>query len=122
MSSEVKNTLWRAKDEVIALRRQNQLLSAQVAVVEVFAASLGLKPEQQGACVDVVWEIERAVQSLEQKPADVNSGEGGNDYSDGEFAQAEKQVHLRVPISDFQTDWRRCAIDLQLELNRAKGL
>lgn len=57
--SDTTDLLTRAKHEITQLRRHNEVLSAQVSVVEVFAAALGLRSPQGGMSPDVVWEIER---------------------------------------------------------------
>jgi len=54
-----------AKHEITALRRRNEVLNAQVGVVEVFAAALGLRKNESGATVDIVWEIERALDRVD---------------------------------------------------------
>jgi hypothetical protein len=43
-----------------------------MAVVEIFAAALGLKHEQGGMCVDVAWQLEKEIEKLiaqEKSPA-----------------------------------------------------
>ena len=63
----MKNTLASAKHEIIALRRQNELLRAKVEVMDLFAVVLHTKPAYPDQCVsvDVVWEIERELEELE---------------------------------------------------------
>lgn len=61
----MKNVLENAKQEIVYLRRQNEILNAQVGVIEVFAAALGLRNNQKGMAIDVVWELQQAINSLE---------------------------------------------------------
>jgi hypothetical protein len=62
----MKELLLKAKFEIIQLRKSNELMSAQLAIVDVFAAALGLKPEQRGETIDIVWEIERELEDAER--------------------------------------------------------
>jgi len=64
----MKDLLLRAKHEIVALRRSNELLSAQMEIVQVFAVALGIRPQNQGACVDVAWELQREIDKLEAAP------------------------------------------------------
>jgi hypothetical protein len=69
----MKDLLNRARHEIISLRRDNEILAAQVGIVNVFAVALGLKPANQGASIDVAWELEREIDQLiskEKKNAD----------------------------------------------------
>lgn len=62
----MKHLLLEAKHEIEALRRRNQILEAQVGVVEVFAAALGLKRNEGGMAVDVAWSLQKAVDELDR--------------------------------------------------------
>ena len=62
----MENLLNHAKHEIISLRRQNEILAAQMGVVEVFAAALGLKRERGGEAIDVVWELQKKIDELTQ--------------------------------------------------------
>jgi len=57
-----------AANEIEALRRHNEVLQAQVNVVNVFAAALLGPPRPSGATVDPLWQLRRAAQKL-QLPA-----------------------------------------------------
>jgi len=48
--------------EIRDLRRRNELLEAQMGIVEVFAAALGMKKGGQTMAPDVVWMIERELE------------------------------------------------------------
>lgn len=54
---ESQRLLQSAAHEITQLRRRNEILSAQMSVIEVFAAALGLR-RSEGASVDIVWEIQ----------------------------------------------------------------
>lgn len=56
--------LNKARHEILQLRRRNEVLNAQMAVVDIFAAALGLRPHSQGMEIDVAWEIERKIEEL----------------------------------------------------------
>jgi hypothetical protein len=56
-----------ARYEILALRRQNEVLSAQMGVVEVFAAALGLRRESGGAAPDVVQQIDRQIRIMDER-------------------------------------------------------
>ena len=60
----MKDLLNSARHEILDLRRRNEILSAQMAVVEIFAAALGLKRNEQGASVDVAWQLDKAINEL----------------------------------------------------------
>lgn len=60
----MKNVLIEARQEILNLRRQNEILSAQIGVVEVFAAALGLKRNTGGAHVDVAWSLQELIDEL----------------------------------------------------------
>ena len=63
----MKILLNEAKREIIELRRQNELLAAQVRVVNIFEAALfGTRPGQ-GMAPDVVWAIEKKIAELDNQ-------------------------------------------------------
>lgn len=65
----MKNLLTQAKNEIQGLRRNNEILSAQMGVVDVFAAALGLKRDSGGMCPDVAWELQRKIDELSKAQA-----------------------------------------------------
>ena len=69
----MENLLNHAKHEIISLRRQNEILAAQMGVVEVFAAALGLKRERGVEAIDVVCELQKKIDELTQ-PTDREEG------------------------------------------------
>lgn len=66
-----KNTLKIARDEIISLRRSNELLSARVEMIDLFACVLHTKPAefQRAASPDVAWELSKAITRLEEQEA-----------------------------------------------------
>ena len=60
----MEHLLIDAKQEIVALRRRNEILEAQLGVVEVFAAALGLKRNEQGMGEDVAWKLQRKIDEL----------------------------------------------------------
>ena len=69
--NDLEHMLRQAVHEIRNLRRANEVLSAQVAVVETFRAAILGAPRGGGMSPDIAWEIERY---LERHPAD---GVGG---------------------------------------------
>jgi len=65
----MKELLQKARHEIIQLRRRNEVLTAQMDVVEIFAAALGLKRNQGGMEIDVAWELEQKLSQLEDEEA-----------------------------------------------------
>lgn len=63
MSDEIKFLLIRASGEIRSLRRQNEIMGAQLAVVEVFRAALLGPPPPQGMseAEDICFTIDRLV-------------------------------------------------------------
>jgi hypothetical protein len=61
----VKQLLLQARNEILDLRRRNEILAAQMGVVEVFAAALGLKRNEVGMAPDVAWSLLKAAESME---------------------------------------------------------
>jgi hypothetical protein len=61
----MKQLLNSARCEILELRRRNELLSAQVGVVEVFAAVLGLRRDNNCMTIDVAWELQRQIDELD---------------------------------------------------------
>ena len=60
----MKQLLTAARQEIVGLRRRNEILEAQVAVVEVFASALGLKPGERGAAPDVAWALQKKIDEM----------------------------------------------------------
>lgn len=65
----MKELLIEARQEIIGLRRRNEILSAQMGVVEVFAAALGLKRNEGGMAPDIAWALQAKIDELNNTPA-----------------------------------------------------
>jgi len=61
---QITQVLNAAEYEIRQLRRKNEVLSAQVLVVNAFAHALKSPVPSEGAYVDVVWEITELKKSL----------------------------------------------------------
>ena len=61
-----KNTIRSAIHEIRQLRRTNEILGAQVHVIEVFSAALLGRPSQ-GAGLDIAWQLERELETDEKE-------------------------------------------------------
>ena len=65
----MKQLLNEAAREIESLRRQNEILSAKVEVVNIFgAALLGPKPQMGFSPDDVVWSLRKEATRLENEP------------------------------------------------------
>lgn len=67
MDESLGQVLQEAAFEIRELRRLNEVLSAKVSVMEIFAAALGLRHGEQVMKPDVVWKIDKALQDMEKK-------------------------------------------------------
>lgn len=67
-----KNLLTNAREEILQLRRQNEILSAKVEMVDLFACVLHTKPAEhsQGMAEDVAWRLQQAIDCLEDAEKD----------------------------------------------------
>jgi hypothetical protein len=75
----MKHLLLEAKHEIEALRRRNEILQAQVEVVEVFSvALLGPRPPQ-GMSIDVAWSLQKKINELDAKLATLAPDDMAND-------------------------------------------
>lgn len=70
--SDADILLRQAQHEIRRLRESNQILSAQVFVVEAFHAALLGRPTGMGMSPDLCWEIER---HLNPRPKAEEEGE-----------------------------------------------
>lgn len=63
----MKNLLRDAAREIRDLRRRNEILSAKVETMELFACVLHTQPAHrpEGATVDIAWKLESAAEELE---------------------------------------------------------
>lgn len=65
MEENLRRILERSRDEIASLRHQNNILSAQMNVVEIFAAALGLKKEHGMMSPDVVYDLTCKINEME---------------------------------------------------------
>ena len=65
---QMKQLLNSARCEILELRRTNEVLAAQMAVVEIFAAALGLKRNLSGKAPDIAWELQKKIDELDAQP------------------------------------------------------
>ena len=63
----MKQLLNEAAREIERLRREHEILSAKVEVVNIFAAALLGKPERGGMSPDVVWALRREIKRLDDE-------------------------------------------------------
>lgn len=66
---ELESLLNNARIEILQLRRTNEILSAQMSIVNVFAAALGLKKNEMGQTVDIAWLLQRKIDEM-SKPSE----------------------------------------------------
>jgi hypothetical protein len=71
-NKKLSNLLVSAKNEILELRRRNEVLTVQMDVVEIFAAALGLKRNSGGMSPDVAWELQRKIDELNAKEPTIN--------------------------------------------------
>lgn len=62
-----------AKHEINSLRRRNEILSAKVEVMELFACVLHTQPatREQPMCVDIAWQLEQEASRLKSEQGNV---------------------------------------------------
>lgn len=60
----MKQLLNEALQEILSLRRANEILGAKVEVVNIFAAALLGPSRPQGAGIDVAWSLRKKIDEL----------------------------------------------------------
>ena len=90
----MKDVLNSAVYEIRYLRRRNEILSAQMGVVEVFAAALGLKDGEGGMAPDVAGQLEREIEKIvnEEKRSSVFDPSLGGALMGRTFSPEEAQA------------------------------
>lgn len=65
----MKHLLMQAKEEILQLRRQNEILSAKVETMELFALVLRTQPNYPGMTMgeDIAWQLAREIQRIEDE-------------------------------------------------------
>ena len=71
MSEQLKHILMQAREEILTLRRRNEVLQAQIDVMELFGLTLRTKPNFASVSmgVDIAWELAREIEALHNKEA-----------------------------------------------------
>lgn len=62
----LKHLLIEAKNEITGLRARNEILDAQMGIVHVFAAALGLKRGEGGMAPDVAYALQKQIEELDE--------------------------------------------------------
>lgn len=64
----MKNLLEQARDEILHLRRDNEILRAKVEVMDLFACVLHTTAagRSQGMAEDVAWRLQQKITELEE--------------------------------------------------------
>lgn len=64
--TDLQSLLMQAREEITSLRRQNEILSAKVDMIDLFACVLHSQPARtsQGASIDVAWLIQQKLNEL----------------------------------------------------------
>lgn len=69
-----KQLLQRAREEILNLRRRNEVLEAKVDAMEMFAMVLRteIRYPSHGAAIDVAWELQKRIEDFEAKKEPAN--------------------------------------------------
>lgn len=75
--TELEEVLLGAQQEIISLRRQNELLRAKVEVMDLFACVLHTTAasRSEGMSIDIAWQLGKELEKL--KAATPNPADGG---------------------------------------------
>lgn len=67
MPENFKSLLQRAREEIITLRRANEILSAKQEMIDLFAVVLNTQPayRNQAATEDVAWLLQREIDNID---------------------------------------------------------
>lgn len=62
----MKQLLIEARQEILTLRRTNEILGAKVEMIDLFALVLNTRPNypSQGTSADVAWKLQREIDSI----------------------------------------------------------
>lgn len=65
--SEMKQLLQSAREEILSLRRANEILHAKVDMIDLFACLLHTKPAtiSVGASPDIAWALQKEIDAIE---------------------------------------------------------
>lgn len=66
MDKQLKLDIQKACHEIRALRHRNEILSAKVEMIDLFACVLHTQPAINRECVssDIVWTLEKALEAI----------------------------------------------------------
>lgn len=67
LNHELLHLLREAEHEIKSLRKRNEILSARVDTLDIFAAALGMRNQSQGMSVDVAWSLRRVIEEMESE-------------------------------------------------------
>ena len=70
LTHDEKQMFRRVIDELETCRKQNAIMTAQLAIVDVFAAVVGLKEKPQGFSEDIVWKLKQTLRKYEEEEKD----------------------------------------------------
>jgi hypothetical protein len=59
------NTMQAASYEIKTLRKANEILSAQMQIVNIFASALGFKAQAMGASEDTAWRLDKHIEMIQ---------------------------------------------------------
>ena len=64
--SDMKDLLEEARGEIVHLRRRNEILSAKVEMIDLFACILNTRPwaPAEGMGEDVAWKLQKKINEL----------------------------------------------------------
>ncbi len=64
---KLKHLLQNAREEILSLRRENEILRAKVEMIDLFACILHTTPahRSQGAAPDVAWALQKEIDNIE---------------------------------------------------------
>lgn len=64
--SDMKDLLEEAREEIIHLRRRNEILSAKVEMIDLFACVLNTRPWEPRETVgeDIAWKLQKKINEL----------------------------------------------------------
>ena len=83
MNDELLHILGSAKMEIEQLRKQREIQSAQLAIIDVFAAAPGLRRNEGAMGIDIVWEIDRKIKELSEPSRAINPNTSNLRQSEG---------------------------------------
>ena len=72
----MKSLLMTVREEILRLRRRNEVLEAKTSVIDVFAAALFADTSRrEGVAIDVVWQIDLKIAEMDAAQPTIKLGE-----------------------------------------------